>query len=322
MIKLQARLITPRPFTLPESKMTTGYMHPDYAKSLAEFGAPRFLPESGGWILERQIPNSPHIDAMGCYPLFACQNWSRLNSDLESIGNSLVCVSVVTDPFGEYDPADLREWFPDLVIPFKEHFVVDLSRAPDTFIHSHHQRNARKALREMRVEECDSPLDFLEDWTNLYATLIERHNITGIAAFSRESFARQLRVPGIVMVRAVHNDATVGMLLWYGQGNRTYYHLGAYNSRGYELGASFALFDYSISHFAEHGLAWLNLGSGAGIGSGEQGLSRFKEGWSTGVRTAYFCGRILNQEKYREILEKRGLPPTRYFPAYRLGEFS
>jgi hypothetical protein len=321
LIKLQARLDTPRPFTLAESKMTTGYMHPDYAKSLAEFGTARFLPESCGWILERQIPDSCHLDAMGCYPLFACHNWSRLPVDLENIGNNLVSLSVVTDPFGEYDPADLTEWFPDLVIPFKKHFVVDLSRAPVTFVHSHHRRNARKALREMRVEKCDSPLDFLEDWTNLYATLVERHEIKGMTAFSRESFARQLRVPGIVMLRAVHNDATVGMLLWYGQGNRAYYHLGAYNSRGYELGASFALFDYSIGHFAEHGFEWLNLGSGAGIG-GDQGLSRFKEGWSTGVRTAYFCGRIFDPDRYQKILEMRGQPPTRYFPAYRAGEFS
>lgn len=316
-LRESANLNTPTP-----QAEATGYLHALYCQSLSEFGTPCFLPESGGWVLERQIPNSEQLDAMGCYPLFACKDWSRLPVDLENIGNSLVCLSVVTDPFGEYDPAYLQECFPDVAIPFKEHFVVDLSRAPDTFVHAHHQRNARKALREMRVEKCDNPMGFLEDWTSLYATLVERHAITGMTAFSRESFARQLLVPGIVVLRAVHNDATVGMLLWYEQGNRAYYHLGAYNSRGYELGASFALFDYSLRYFAERGFAWLNLGSGAGLGSGEQGLSRFKQGWSTGVRTAYFCGRILDPVTYREISETKGLPPTRYFPAYRAGEFS
>jgi hypothetical protein len=298
-------------------------MHPAYAESLSEFGKPRLLPRSGGWILERQIPNTHSKDAMGCYPLFACQDWSRLHDDLEGIGNSLVSVALVTDPFGEYDPAYLQECFPDVAIPFKEHFVVDLSRAPDTFVHAHHQRNVRKALREIRVEECENPIDSLEEWATLYATLVDKRKITGMAAFSKESFAKQLRVPGIVVIGAVHNDATVGMLLWYGQGNRAYYHLGAYNSLGYELGASFALFDYSIRYFAEHGFAWLNLGSGAGVGiSGEQGLSRFKQGWSTGLRTAYFCGRILDRERYREICENKGQSTTRYFPAYRVGEFS
>lgn len=301
----------------------TGYLHGLYCRSLSEFGRPRYLPQSGGWILERPIPGSEERDAMGCYPFFACTDWSRLSIDLESIGDSLVCVSLVTDPFGEFAPADLKACFPDLVIPFKEHFVVDLSRSPDTFVNSHHRRNARKALREMRVEECENPIEFLDDWTTLYRTLIERHNIRGMTAFSRESFAGQLRVPGILVFRAVHQDATVGMLLWYRQGDRAYYHLGAYNSLGYELGASFALFDYSIRYFAERGFAWLNLGSGSGIStSAEQGLSRFKQGWSTGVRTVYFCGRILDGQRYQQIVEARGLPATGYFPAYRAGEFS
>lgn len=304
-------------------EQATGYLHSLYCHSLSEFGRPRYLPESGGWILERPIPDSQASDAMGCYPFFACNDWSRLNIDLENLGNSLVCVSLVTDPFGQYAPADLKAYFPDLSTPFKEHFVVDLSRSPNTIVNSHHRRNARKALREIRVEQCDTPINFLDDWATLYKTLVDRHNIRGLTAFSRESFAYQLRVPGIVVFRAVHRDATVGMLLWYGQANRAYYHLGAYNSLGYKFGASFALFDYCIKYFADHGFAWLNLGSGAGIStSEEQGLSRFKQGWSTGVRTVYFCGRILDRQRYQEILEMRGLPPTPYFPAYRAGEFS
>ena len=324
LVRSDAPFESPVTLAMPTpQEEATGYLHALYCQSLSEFGRPRYLPESGGWILERRIPDSEELDAMGCYPFFVCSDWSRLNVDLENTGDSLVCISLVTDPFGKYTPADLKACFPDLAIPFKEHFVVDLSRSPDTFVNSHHRRNARKALREISIEECDTPTDFLDDWTTLYGTLIERHNITGMTAFSRESFAIQLRVPGIVVFRAVHRNATVGMLLWYGQGNRAYYHLGAYNSLGYDLGASFALFDYSIRYFAEHGFAWLNLGSGSGIGaSAEQGLSRFKQGWSTGVRTVYFCGRILNRQRYQEISERRGLPPTGYFPAYRAGEFS
>jgi Acetyltransferase (GNAT) domain len=306
-----------------DQEAATGYLHPQYCQSLSEFGRPRSLPESGGWILERQIPDSPHWDGMGCYPLFVCENWSQLHADLAGIGNSLVSLAVVTDPFGQYDLAWLKECFPDVALPFKEHFVIDLSRAPETFISPHHQRNVSKALREVRVEESDKPNESLDDWTDLYAELVKRHSITGLTAFSRESFAKQLRVPGIVVLRAVHDDATVGMLLWYRQEDRAYYHLGAYSSRGYELGASFALFDHAIKYFAERRIAWLSLGSGAGVATGgEEGLSRFKQGWSTGARTAYFCGRIMNQKKYREILENRHITETGYFPAYRAGEFS
>jgi len=129
---------------------------------------------------------------------------------------------------------------------------------------------------------------------NLYSTLVERHHIKGLAAFSRASFIKQSGA-GIVVFRAVHNEATVGMLLWYVQGNRAYYHLGAYSPRGYELGASFALFDSAIRYFAGHELEWLNLGGSAGVTAGESGLDRFKRGWSTEVRPAYFCGRVLDR---------------------------
>lgn len=259
---------------------------------------------------------------MGCYPLFMCEDWSKLNADLAQVGKDLVCLSLVTDPFGEGDIEKLLQWFPDLVKPFKQHFVIDLSRAPETFVDSHHRRNTRKAFSKLAVEKCADPPDVLDDWVDLYRTLIKRHGITGIAAFSRESFAKQLAVPGIVAFRAVHDRSTVGMLLWYEQGKRAYYHLGAYSALGYELRASFALFDYSIKYFAQRELEWLSLGSGAGLGANEEsGLGRFKQGWSTGVRTVYFCGRIFDADRYAEILRAQNLVASDYFPAYRQGEF-
>ena len=304
-------------------EIVSGYLHPAYAESLTPFGIPLPLPLSKGWILKRPILGSNYYDAMGPYPILACQNWSQLQADLEQIETGLVCLSVVTDPLGTYDLDYLRQCFPDVTKSFKQHFVIDLERPPESFVNAHHLRNARKALQKIQVVECSRPIDFLEDWTTLYETLKERHHIKGIAAFSKESFAGQLRVPGVIAFRALHDDATVGMLLWYRQGNRAYYHLGAYSPRGYELRASFALFSYSLDYFARLGLEWLSLGAGAGAGPGaESGLTRFKQGWSTGVRTAYFCGRIFDKQKYQEIIRSRGATTTEYFPAYRAGEFA
>jgi hypothetical protein len=302
--------------------IATGYLHPAYAESLAGYGLPSLLPGSKGWILERPISGTPYYDAMGCYPLFACQDWSRLHTDLESIGSRLICLSVVTDPFGEYDLTLLRDCFEDLVIPFKQHFVVDLARKMESFVHPHHLRNARRARSTLRVEVSASPLDFLNEWTKLYETLVTRHRITGIAAFSKESFAKQLEVPGVVVLRAMNQETTEGMLLWYVQGDVAYYHLGAYSTRGYDLRASFALFSYALEYFARQGFRWLNLGGTAGSERDQSsGLWRFKEGWSTDVRTAYFCGRIFDFGKYEELVTAKCAPETTYFPAYRLGEF-
>jgi hypothetical protein len=300
----------------------TGYLHEAYARSLAEFGTPRFLPHSKGWILEREIRGSQYRDAMGCYPIFACQNWQLLQNDVETLSNDIVALSVVTDPFGDYDEHLLRSVFPDRMQPFKEHYVVDLRRDLESYVHPHHQRNARKAKDALQLEQVAQPLDFLDDWTSLYEQLVRRHGITGISAFSRTSFAIQLQVPGLIAFRAVLDGKTEGMLLWYVQNTVAYYHLGAYSERGYDLRASFALFSHAIQYFQSTGLRWLNLGGAAGAGeSTTQGLGRFKKGWSTGVRTAYFCGRIIDPDSYDGLVAGNPKSDGDYFPAYRAGEF-
>ena len=60
----------------------TGYRHALYAASFAEFGRPRPLPRSGGWVLERDIPGTGQRDGMGLYPLFVCPDWNALPDDL------------------------------------------------------------------------------------------------------------------------------------------------------------------------------------------------------------------------------------------------
>jgi hypothetical protein len=64
---------------------------------------------------------------------------------------------------------------------------------------------------------------------------------------------------------------------------------------------------------------WLNLGAGAGLqAGGDDGLTRFKRGWSTGTRQSWFCGRIFDQRRYDRAV--RGAGSGSYFPAYRHGE--
>lgn len=299
-----------------------GYAHGSYALALGEFGKPTQLPDSGGWFLKRSIPNTAYFDGIGCYPLFACEDWSALSLDFQKMESSLVSLAVVTDPFGDYTLDLLTESFSDICRPFKEHFVVDLSEHPESFVSSHHLRNVRKGLRNVEVDFCDNPVQFHRDWIRLYDILIERHQITGMTSFSHESFLKQLKTPGIYACRAEREGQVVGMILWYVQDQVAYYHLGAYNDVGYKKFASFALFWKSIEHFRHLGLRWLSLGAGAGVtADSTDGLSRFKAGWSTGTRTAFFCGRIFQPDLYKTITLEKELSNTQYFPAYRAGEF-
>ena len=271
----------------------------------------------------REIPRSGQRDAMGPYPIFACADWAGLASDIADLQDELVAVSLVADPFGAATADDLARTFGDLVTPFKEHFVVDLRGEWRETTHPHHRRNVRRALAALEVEPVDDPPALLDDWVALYGELIDRHQIAGPAAFSRDSFAAQLRVPGIAALRAVEGGVTVGATLWYVAGNVAYYHLGAYSARGYELAASFALFDRGFERFAAEGVAWASLGAGAGLDrAAEDGLTRFKRGWATTTRTAHLCGRILQRGAYDELAAERSRPGTPYFPAYRVGEFA
>ena len=299
-----------------------GYTHSRYAETFAEFGRPRELRHAGGWILERSIPGATSTDAMGCYPIFSCRNWGGLSRDIENL-EGLVSLSLVTDPFGKYDAPLLQRCFPDLTVPFKNHYATDLTRNPDDFLSQHHKRNIKKGLATVIVEECETPTKYGAEWLELYAHLTRRHSITGIAAFSPQSLLRQLDVPGLVMFRAMLSREIVGIVLWFIQNDIAYYHLAAYSESGYESRSSYAIFWMALQIFAGRGIRWLSLGSAAGLCDNQtSGLARFKQGWSTTTRTAYLCGRILNRSAYQQLVRDRGIPGGSYFPLYRLGEFS
>ncbi len=296
----------------------SGYKHSLYAASFQAIGQPIELPQSGGWILKRKINETGLYDAMGCYPLFCCQNWCSLKQDFQALNEDILTLAVVTDPFGRYQYEDLRDTFNHTAKAYKEHFVIDLSQNPASFISKHHQRNVRKASKNVQVVLGSPPVRYSETWIKLYRRLIQRHDIQGIAAFSARSLTDQLAVPGIKLFYAVEGQSIVGIMLWYVQREVAYYHLAAYSDRGYDLKASFALFQHSIEYFSEKGLCWLSLGAGAGVkGDTTDGLTRFKSGWSTGTRMAYFCGHVFDQKKYAECLQAKDLKEGEFFPAYR-----
>jgi len=296
-----------------------GFAHPGYAESLSEFGVPRELGRCCGWVLERPIAGGGDRDAMGCYPLFVCRDWSALRDDLDSLADELVCLSMVTDPFGAYDEALLQRCF-DRVIPFKEHFVADLTLPRESFVTRHHRKYARKALRSLSIEISEEPIRYLDEWTGLYGELTKKFNVSGVRAFSRSSFARQLSLPGAVMLRALYQGEVVAAHLLFVQDDVCYGHLVGVTPVGQEMLASYALYWSELEYFAGKA-RWLDWGAGAGISSGDGGLTQFKRGWSTGTRTSYFCGRIFDRQRYEEIHRASGVGDTNYFPAYRQGEF-
>jgi hypothetical protein len=297
-----------------------GYRSAEYAAALMDLGRPVALPQSGGWLLERAISGTELCDAVGCYPLFRCAHWDKLGSDLEGLNGRIVSVSLVADPFGGA-PADLTTCFPNVCRPFKEHFGIDFSRDWRNSISRHHRRNARLAARTVAVEHRFDGRVWLNTWIDLYRQLVDRHQVTGPAQFLRQSFERQLRVPGLTLFRAVAGGETVAMSLWYLDEGVAYYHLGASDALGYQLRAMFAIFDVALGYFARVGARWAQLGGAAGWEqTTDAGLARFKAGWANERRIAWFCGRVLDPLSYERLVAGRHPLPGGFFPGYRRPE--
>lgn len=303
------------------SEFSVGYSHAQYAASFQQFGELRRLPRSEGLILIRQIPEAPQFrDAVGLYPFICCKNWRELAVDIQALGEEVVTFSVVTDPFGSYDEELLRSCF-QIVRPFKSHFVTDFQHPLNSFLSRHHRRHARNALSEMTVEILDGPQVCVREWDALYENLAKRHGIQGIRRFSEEAFMHQLQTPGTLVFRAAVDGKAVGIDIWYIENEVAYNHLVAVSDLGYQLHANYALQMTALEYLKDR-VRFASFGGVAGLdGETQDGLYRFKRGWTNSTRLTYFCGSILNTAVYAELFSSCTPSNNDFFPAYRRGRF-
>jgi hypothetical protein len=294
-----------------------GYCHPGYIASLTEFGHPHYIEQCQASLLFRKIFNTNLVDAAGAYPILCSSDWGSLANAFDGLQDELVSLVAVPDPLGDHDLTLLKDIFPHLTVPYKEHYVVELQEDPMAKICDHHRRNVVRGERGVTVERRAIGHEVREAWLALYGNLISRHKIKGMQAFSPSTFDRMLTVPGITPFCASTGGNIVGIVLCAETFPKVYYHLGAYSDAAYELRASYALFSYIIQYYASAGFAWLSLGSGPGARpEADDGLSRFKRGWTQESRTAYLCGRIFDQSAYYGICNDLGAAAD-FFPAYR-----
>lgn len=298
-----------------------GYRHPEYALSLAEYGQPRVLENSGGWVLERPIPHTGHRDAMGPYPLFHCRDWRALPEDLACLREAgMVSLVLVTDPMlGEGERKVFSHF--DVAEPFKTHYLSVLDRPPERTVSKHHRYYARKAARELEVDVPEAPLNHLDEWCALYEALVGRHGVTDLRTFSREAFRRLLSMPGVILFRALRQGRAVGAQIILIQGNVAFAHLAAFSDEGYRLGASYLL-DWAAMDHLRGRAGVLNWGGGAGLeGADESGLAKYKQGWATERGTSYLLGAVLDRSVYERLAGAAEDTTRAYFPRYRAGEF-
>lgn len=295
-----------------------GYRSRQYAKSLSEFGDPWELPASGGWLLRRKVAGNNAWDGTS-YPLFSCSDWSLLASDLELRDGKLVSFSAVVDPFGTYSRRDLERAFPDLILPFKDHFVADLSKSIDTIISLHNRKAVARAWKRVDVEIATEPLPLLDTWITLFKHAIDKFSIRGIRRYSKQAFAMQLAMPDTSMTVARVNGVPVAAHIQILCDGVVYAHAAAAAPLAYKVGAAHALYAAELEYFRDKA-RWIDWGGEAGLAA-DGSLASFKRGWSTGVRQSSFCGRIMDRRAYDRLSKTLTTGRTGYFPIYRAGEF-
>lgn len=291
------------------------YNSSEYAATQSHVGQPRFLPQAGGWILQRPLPHGAGQDASSPYPLFCCERWNRLDEDLRELRrDGLVSLTLVTEPFDALAP----EAFAGFQVrrAFKEHVVSNLSKPAEQQVATRFRRTALRALKNLTVEVHWQPATHLDTWMRLYAELVRRHQIGPRRLVPRESMRRLFEMRDVVLMLALRQGEPVGGTVAVAQGDTLYSHLAAFTPDGYRCGASYAL-DWEAMHAMRGHADWIDWGGGS---SHSPGLWSYKAGLGQYRRTTWLLGAVLDPAAYaRACAGVRAVDG--YFPAYRAGEF-
>ncbi len=296
-----------------KTKFTHPYLSRHYADALACDQQVVVLPDSAIPLILRSVETERNIcDAAGPYPITPLLTASlSMNDEICMRDHNIASLSCVSDVF--YAPDDISWW--DHAVDYKEHYIRQLRENDDYSYTKHHRYEVRRSLRYCEVR-LFTLADYLEQWCALYDRLIERHQMTGVSAFSHAYFSQLAEMPELVCTGAFDNNQLISAHLWLAYEGYVYSHLAASSDRGYELRAAYPIYDLAIRHFTGKGAHYIDFGGGAGNTTASQGLIRFKKGFCNETRTNKILGKIIMPERYEELCSSLGRS-DHYFPAYR-----
>ncbi len=270
-----------------------------------------------GW-LKRPIPETDTFDLAGPYPCLSVSDHRALADEVMSLrGTGAVSVVFVTSAFEESSVArDLARL--TICRPFKTHYLVRFDRPWREHLSAHHARELQRAARngvEIRIFATNE--GYADTFWPLYEVLIARHGIAGIQALGPQIVAAQFGLPGMLAIEAVLGGEVIASSIWAHDDREAHLHLHAQTERAYRLCAGYLLYEAALDHFSTR-LAQVDLGGAAGLADRmDDGLGRFKRGWSNAMAQTYLCGEILDEDCYRALTEARGAAHSAFFPQYR-----
>jgi len=230
-------------------------------------------------VLLRTTPCGRHLDATGSYPFAAIAQDADLAAGLDRLkGAGVVSIIAVVDDRFRPSLAALEDAF-DFARPFKSQYLYDRALGLLTF-NKHHRYEVRRALAEVQASEIRLA-DYRDDWLTLYGALAERHGVDGVH-MTYERYAIS--------------------------------HLAASSPEGYAARAAYAVNHQAIADLTDCDV--INFGGVAGHNDNvDDGLARFKRGFSNRTASSYLCGKVLDPVAYDAL--SFGFDGSDFFPAYR-----
>lgn len=291
--------------------MSHPYASHAYALSLAHIGEPLAVPEWGGCVLTRPTPQGARRDATGPYPLTAISPKADIAAGVERLrAAGLVSVVLVADDRLRPSMDAMEDGF-DFARPFKSHFLFDRHLGP-LELGKHHRYELRRAQERVQAREIVLA-EHLAAWRDLYGQLAARHGLEGLHAFPAAHHEALAALPGLRAFGAFVDEQLVSAHLFVTHDGYGVSHLAASAPQGYATGAAYAVNHLAVVELTDCEV--INFGGGAGFSeTPNDGLVRFKRGFSNRVAPSYLCGKVLDRDAYERLGAGRD---SAFFPAYR-----
>ncbi len=298
------------------------YRSPDYGRSFASrFDVITTLSAPATW-LRRPVDGTGSFDFAGAYPCISLPDYSALDAALDELKEAGgVSVVFVTNAFDDAAIANVADRSDRLALcrPFKTHHVVAFDGPWRRHLSAHHERELKAARKQpLAARVVETTPGYAGTFWPLYEVLIDRHDISGVQALGPEIIAAQCGLPGTVAVEIVDGDEVIASSLWVHDDREAHIHLHAQTPDAYSRRASYLLYEAALDFLSER-VERVDLGGGAGFtDNAEDGLSRYKKGWSNATARTYLCGAILDPVRYDALTHARGSADAEFFPKYRV----
>ena len=295
----------------------SGYLSRQYGRSFRHIGDVLSLPKSQAQLIKRPI-NCEHFDVTGLFPYAMCDDWSKLDYDLDYLRDlGAVSVVFVVDPFAwNVAGRALRRWA--VCRPFKTQLLVDLSKNWRGRMSRSLRRSISRGLNVQSARGVPSDGSYAHDLWSLYQNTITRHQVSGTSRLSKLIIREHLEAPGAKLIVAHDSSGLSGAAIFFGHGQTANCHLLFLSSRAHQNATSYALYYTGLKTLEAAGCRVVNLGGVAGYhDDSENGLFKYKQKWANARAKTLLCGEILDMKAYEQLQWASGAERTDYFPAYR-----